>query len=64
MQRDKESGKFIVSDDSLYKIFALRVDTELHQWIKEQGGSSFVRSLILAEKARREAATVKESGMG
>lgn len=52
--RDKDSGKFIVSEDSFDKIFAVRVNADLKQWIKQQGGSDFVRSLILAEKTRQE----------
>ncbi|MHC5862639.1 hypothetical protein [Nostoc sp.] len=46
MERDKDSGKFIPSENSLTKLFGMKVNQDLWQWIKQQGGSDYVRSLV------------------
>ncbi|MHC5862411.1 hypothetical protein [Nostoc sp.] len=61
--KDK-TGKFVKSDLNYNLTLAVRVDADLKEWVKQNGGSDFVRSLLIEEKARREAATVKGSDMG
>lgn len=46
MARDRETGKFIPQENSFKKLFNMKVTEEMYLWIKENGGSEFVRSLV------------------
>ncbi|MBD2298930.1 hypothetical protein H6G80_04035 [Nostoc sp. FACHB-87] len=47
MARDRETGKFIPEKNSFDKTpFPIKMTAEMKEWVKNRGGSEFVRSLI------------------
>ncbi|BAY15651.1 hypothetical protein NIES21_14690 [Anabaenopsis circularis NIES-21] len=47
MARDRNTGKFIPEKNSFDKTpFPIKMTAEMKEWVKNRGGSEFVRSLI------------------